>query len=203
MPGNYPERADVDHTLLLLQALAVHILEFKAAVELFDHAGSSRAAAAKEIMAALQNGSDPRDAIAAHERKVAWLRVAARDGAMTVYHFSESLKAFQYSLRRSTSLLAKVDQDKLHSAGKAFKAAFPKAKHFRHALAHSAEHKATRENFARHMSGGVYHESDLLERTFTVSRYREELSLDISDRTRSKLAEVFQTLCDCFSPALK
>lgn len=64
---------------------------------------------------------------------VLWRIIAARDGALNIYHFSCSLDAVRQQVPKST------DISKLRTAVKLFNSYFPHACNIRHAIAHAGE----------------------------------------------------------------
>jgi hypothetical protein len=78
--------------------------------------------------------------------------MAARDGAMTVYHFSGVIDAIKKSQKNTPTLRALVDGKRIRAAGRQFKVHFPQFEQIRHAIAHDAEFAATPELKRKHRS---------------------------------------------------
>jgi len=206
MPDDYPnEKADVDHTLLLFQALDGYLFEFSAAVDLFEHVEGIWQQHTRNVWAELTeplNKSEGWRRLTVSRKLVSWALIPSRDAAISIYHFKKTLDAFNHSIRKCPTLFQKIDPVSLRESGRIFSRSFPKAERLRHAVAHSAEHKVTRESFARHMEKGTYLENRLDGRTFTLSREREELSIEISHKTTAILENVMQSIRNSFAPLL-
>ena len=69
----------------------------------------------------------------------AYRMIAARDGALSVYHFKRCLDAIKKQLPRSRSLSAAVDSSKISAIVKRFAVPFPHADNVRHGIAHAGE----------------------------------------------------------------
>jgi hypothetical protein len=65
--------------------------------------------------------------------------VAAKEGALNIYHFGCSLDALRGQVGRCPSTRGTVDIVKLRQADKLFKRHFPNADTIRHAVAHAGE----------------------------------------------------------------
>jgi hypothetical protein len=84
-----------------------------------------------------------------------WLLVAARDGAMSIYHFGKCIDAIQSLFRLCPSFNDKVDHTKIRIAKKLFRSRFPFFVRLRHAIAHSAERAQSPLAFERHATKGA------------------------------------------------
>jgi hypothetical protein len=72
--------------------------------------------------------------------------VAARDGAMSIYHFGITIEAIRSQIGKCPTLFSKLDRAKLKALGKHLRAEFPYFEAVRHAAAHLAELTETAEN---------------------------------------------------------
>lgn len=108
-----------------------------------------------------------------------WQRIAARDCALTIFHFSKTMGAVDgYWPKSIPSLKGKIDFPLKKQAERELSAAFPFADGLRHTVAHQAEF-ATPTRIAEHMISGPYNGFDMyLEEGATVS-VSEDLSDDI------------------------
>jgi hypothetical protein len=65
-----------------------------------------------------------------------WMRLAARDGAISIYSFGKALAQVRSLIGRVKSWHPIIDAEKLKSAESAFKKSFPFAEKMRHSVAH-------------------------------------------------------------------
>lgn len=105
--------------------------------------------------------------------------IAARDGALSLYHFSCSLEALQSLLIRCPTT-RNSDLKALKTAAKVFRRAFPNAAALRHAVAHAGEVFANPARMKEHIqqqdfnspggfsSAGGYLSAQLFERRFSI-----------------------------------
>lgn len=139
---------------------------------------------------------------------LSWMHIAARDGAMTIYHFGKALAATETALNRCPSINSAVDTSQMRLAKNSFKGAFPDFEAMRHAVAHAAELSANPESHNKNSFSGTYKVdgfsaanvadmtmSDLIGRNYTATfegRIIEyELSLATGDRLESIKNRVF------------
>jgi hypothetical protein len=93
-----------------------------------------------------------------------WKVLAARDGAMTIYHFGKAMEGIRSSLNETPTTKAKVDHGVLREATKKFNKLFPLYEDIRHAIAHSAElTRTTRAHKKNAFSGSFRDKSVFLE----------------------------------------
>ena len=106
--------------------------------------------------------------------------IAAKDGALNVYHFGCSLRALRAQLPTCPTLARQTDAKKLREATKSFQRDFPHIASVRHAIAHAGElyetPRSMRENEQKNdevfdagtsSSGGLLLGA-LYERTYSV-----------------------------------
>jgi hypothetical protein len=68
-----------------------------------------------------------------------WQSMAARDGALTIYHFGRAIQGLQSSFRFCPTLRDLVDHEAIRQAKKDFDVAFPHNIQIRHAVSHVAD----------------------------------------------------------------
>jgi hypothetical protein len=68
-----------------------------------------------------------------------WSFVAARDGAMTIYHIGKTMELCRSALKRTPTISELADDEAIAAAGKSYRQAFPTFEKMRHAIAHSSE----------------------------------------------------------------
>jgi hypothetical protein len=185
------ERQQVDSILLLLGGLSSLIEQFRADLELFDYAEQN-------LFAWL--GRDERIGRENAPERRAWLFIASRDAAMTIWEFSEALKFIRRALEICTRLRTPAKDHALKAAIDRFGAAFPFAKDVRHATAHPVEQIATPEERKKNTlrGAGVLIQGGLVGRKFTHSKNGREVSFEISSATILTLETVKNAVFDVF-----
>jgi len=68
-----------------------------------------------------------------------WTFIAARDGAMSIYHFAKAMDGANTWAFRSKCFAAKIDKSGLSDAFKLLRTHFPKFEAVRNAVAHAAD----------------------------------------------------------------
>jgi hypothetical protein len=86
-----------------------------------------------------------------------WREIAGRDGGLSIYHFSSSLKAVTAWVNKDPNLLSQVDSKKLREAGRLFRRTFPASEHLRHAIAHSADRMSTEQEVKEQTHSATFH----------------------------------------------
>ncbi len=124
------ERAAAAHVQVSLHYLFFHARDFAAALALFDekHVQEARAAVTGKTNWGTQHKY-----------------IAARDGAMTLYHFGKTADDIGPNLKKSPTLWALVDHRQLKTARKLMRQLFPDFVEIRHSVGHSAELRNERE----------------------------------------------------------
>lgn len=197
------ERRITAHLVRSLAALDGRLDDFAAALSLFGDTGRRLRAM----------GGDPR-ASANHPEHEAfwddlaelgrWQVVAARDGAMTIFHIAKTMQGIRRSVARHPVLRNGVDHGKLRSANKMFRRAFPSFEGIRHGIAHSAEMDRSPEHHDANAFAGprpegwpragehdvVLRTGDLEGARFSLTWEGSVLSYEISGATMAALREI-------------
>lgn len=87
---------------------------------------------------------------AAYARGVPWMFIAARDGAMQLYHFGMTLRAFAGLLSSAPTLAAMTDTKAVEQAKRVFEDHFKDFYEIRQGVAHVADHSVTPARRERH-----------------------------------------------------
>jgi hypothetical protein len=128
--------------------------------------------------------------------------IAARDGALNIFHFGCSLEAIKKQLPMCPSIAQRTDAVKLRNAVKQFNSDFPHADNVRNAIAHAGEVFSTpqkiKENEQKSDHKGVGFSSGagghligaLYERTYTVSNHGFIFSVTLNADAIAKLANI-------------
>jgi hypothetical protein len=85
-----------------------------------------------------------------------WQQIAARDGALTIYHFGRAIEGLRESFRPCPALSDQVDHLKIKHAYKVFKSAFPDFIEIRAAVAHVADFSGTTQKKFFHSVKGLF-----------------------------------------------
>lgn len=117
----------------LLQNLTTYTKDFEAALSLLYQAHKW----SKEEMERTRATTLPDRSLSDSLRD--WMMLAARDGAMTVWHFGQSKNWINKNLYKCPTLVPKVPTVLLGEGHDLFKQAFPHWENLRHAVAHHAE----------------------------------------------------------------
>jgi hypothetical protein len=142
-------------------------------------------------------------------RFTAWQLLAARDGAMSLYHYSKILMGSHF--KNCPSLRAYVDHRSIRKSRQVFNSAFPHIGDIRHSIAHAAELRETREKIATHsFSGdatsigisddvqGLTISNSVFERRFTTTFEKKILQYEISGETLSSLRTITTLFISAF-----
>ncbi|MEQ1651901.1 MAG: hypothetical protein ABL897_05380 [Hyphomicrobium sp.] len=136
--------------------------------------------------------------------------IAAKDGAMNIYHFGCSLEAIRHQLSACRSL-QEIDRVAVRRACKLFRSTFPHAESVRHAIAHAGElndtpAKITIQNqknaFTGHgfsIGSGGQLIGALYERTYSIVFEGEVFSVVMDTDTLAKLNVISGLVYGAFS----
>ncbi|WP_143435244.1 hypothetical protein [Henriciella aquimarina] len=140
--------------------------------------------------------------------------VAARDGAMTIYHFAKALDNANGAAFRVPTIARLVDKNLLKDARKLLEDTFPLHVALRHAVAHAAELASNPEKEKDRALSGPYEglgikieheqatatiEEGLSNRTFFTTHQGQILSYDITKSSADALVEATRTFMSAFS----
>lgn len=187
------EQDAVWHIVGLLSNLELLIRQFRAAVSLFDRS-----------RAEWNTPSRPEDAYQ-------YQFMAARDGAITIYHFAHTIQGIRDSQRKTPVFRGLVDDEAIRIAAKKLASFFPRIEDVRHAVAHSAELIATPEKRDRNwglensivLGGQVIVVECLQDRTFITTMEGERVSYDLSVLTSERLVGIKREIFAAFQGAAK
>jgi hypothetical protein len=91
----------------------------------------------------------------------AWMMIAARDAAMSFFHFSKAMEGANGYAYQSKTIAAAVDSSKLGEARDLVRDHFPRVEAIRHAVAHTAEITKNRRRREEHAFSGSFVSPDL------------------------------------------
>lgn len=128
--------------------------------------------------------------------------IAARDGALNIYHFACALESIRTNLALSKTALAAVDRVELREISRRFRQKFPKIDYVRHAIAHAGElsnhpaklaKNAQKADHVGHgfssSKGGVFIEA-LKDQTFSVGLDGDIFSVNLDATSLHALIEI-------------
>ncbi len=148
----------------------------------------------------------------------AWQTIAARDGALSIYHFGQALAAIPPWLRNCPTVRGLVSHDAIRLARKSFVAALPSYDAIRHAVGHAADLNSTIEKRDTHSimppwrrswgnttyevigSKPVRWTEKLIERAYCVSFDGTVHHYEITDKTLDALIKVRERVYAAFEP---
>jgi hypothetical protein len=166
--------------------------EFGGAIALFDHAAEHCTEGVRDVY-------------------FRWVRIAARDGAMSLYHYSECLKAIRTSTGQ-TAWSNAIDMKALRDLAKEFRHRFPHIEVVRDGIGHSAELSASvsaiENNSVQTDDGWLFTAGsiDVAARRYTVTKKptknaaAEVFSYDISHEAFSFLEDNLRRVHAIFEP---
>ncbi len=197
---NLPDDQSVKVCILKnVLSLTIFLEQFRTAVALFD---------------LLERTDPPLDALKKTEY-FAYRMIAARDGALSVFHFKCCLEAIKKQLPRSKSLSALVDSVKIREILKRFSVLFPHTDNVRHAIAHAGEIFTSPERMKQHgmkvsrygpgfaVHEGGYLLSALHDRTYSVGNHGEIFSVTLDRASISNLRTVLSSVQEAFQVAIE
>lgn len=141
-----------------------------------------------------------------------WKLIAARDGAMTIFHFEKVLVNSGKGFRDCPSLRNQVNHEVLRQARVRFSEVFPLAARIRHSTAHRAEMTETKQKVDSNAYSGPINTrfisveraegltiDGLLGRKFTTTHEGEISDYEISESTLAELANIARLFYSGFS----
>jgi hypothetical protein len=158
--------------------------------------------------------SEPRQKfMSTWERCGPWTHIAARDGALQIYHFGKSMEKIKDTLHSCPVLNSYVNRQELRSSTKLFTSSFRRNEKIRHAIGHTAElvysEKTFEEQAVKNYSdsaiqaenSGIVMQGNLYGREYKTTLDGKVYSYEISDATHQKLLSVAQHFCNAFQDA--
>lgn len=144
----------LDHLQSLLSFLAQFERQFYTALLLFDASEGEVWAMASQV----ESGQRSWNSLdAATDTLSAWKQMAARDGALAIYHFGNTMEAIKRSLPNCAAVNRTVNHQLLSRARARFRKAFPRYEAIRHVVGHVADFAATPAERERHSHKGGAH----------------------------------------------
>lgn len=194
------QRGGALHISSLLREAAYLVSSFREALDLFDHALKRRnAISGVSVALGDQRRTDLR--MSRIVRMQRWQTIAARDGAMTIWHFFMNLKAIDKILHlQCPDLLAALPQVRLKLIANLRKTHFKDYADVRHAVGHKAELRGTREIQRKNaLDGWIMFSDQILDRTFYTCIGGRVVHYDVSEGTLCLLRQILNELYAAFS----
>jgi hypothetical protein len=205
------ERNDARALLSSVDALSRFVRNFKMDVKLFDIASTEQCR--------LMVGGPPDITL----RKTsgenldiysAWAHIAARDGAIQIYHLGAVMRSIKSALYSSPTLDKLIDKPKTRDATKLLERYFPNYELIRNAVAHSffevapnvrlrEKHTVDHIDIPEFISHGKNVAiADIINgRNFIVTFKKKVASYEISDASHAKLESVLNHFLEAFDQA--
>jgi len=159
--------------------LTESLQDFKAAIELFEHA------------------KDIQD----RELRRRWRLLSGRDGAVTIYNLGKAMEGIRASLKNCPSLNSLVDQSLLAESTQTLRTSFPRFEGIRHTVGHGAEFMRDEQSQGKHEFRGVMIANSLFEREFTATFEGKVSSYEISSQSAQNLQSAVTTMLSAFEQA--
>ncbi|MFN0043496.1 MAG: hypothetical protein ACKVSF_09840 [Alphaproteobacteria bacterium] len=147
-----------------------------------------------------------------------WQLMAARDGALTIYHFGRAIEGLRDSFRGCPALRDQVDHNTIRQGYSEFKSAFPHFIEIRAAVAHVADFSQTTEKKARHSIKGLFSAKrfsssdpagitwlpgNMNDHTFAVTLNGEPYTYDLIPESVDKLRKIKIQIFSAFTASTK
>jgi hypothetical protein len=194
------EMKDAAHLDMLLMNLGYYGLRFYEALNLFDYCQQQF----NDALAALVHaeGSNEIERLQREKgRHVGWRGIAARDAAMTVYHFGATLTAIVQGVRKCPTILSLCDIPTLNFSQPHFRKRFSRWDGVRQAIGHSADLLITPEILAKHASHGQTIHEVVEGRDLIITFKWKIIRFGISHDSLEALHRVLTSVYNAFRPA--
>jgi hypothetical protein len=207
------EKDDASVLLSAASALSHFVLNLGMAVKLFDMASVEQKQLIGQPKKLNEYTTEYKTKRAMYG---AWKRIAARDGAIQIYHLGTVINSIRKELGISPSLVALIDAGKLKIAKKLLDSYFPNYQLIRNAVAHSFYEVApNKKKFIQHTShdpveipGFVSSNAEniaitdsIKDRNYIITFKGKIASYEISDASHTKLELVLKHCSDAFDRA--
>ncbi|MBB5046440.1 hypothetical protein HNR60_001185 [Rhodopseudomonas rhenobacensis] len=181
---------------LIFNLIQIHRLvdDFAAAVALLDYTEQLEA----QVKIVSPGSGEPTELARNLKTLNIWDEMAARDAAMTVFHFGKTVEAIRAASREIPTIKQNIEHARLRLATKRFRKEFPDFEMMRHAVGHRAEATSSLRSVKAHSAGGVFIFGSLERRTYTMTMKGDHHSLAIDHRTRLTLAEIARVVFSAF-----
>jgi hypothetical protein len=128
----------------------------------------------------------------------AWSHIAARDAAMTVHHFDETLSEISRLGRQCESIWVRVNKAKVKEARRLYKETFPSHREVRDALAHRAGPILGPGGRERHAASNLFINNSIFSSGITFTRNGEVVSVPLNTGSAKQLSEVVSSIYSAF-----
>jgi len=206
LPSQEAEGAGLIETNLM--SLESYVRDLQSALYLFDFTAINQNAA-RQVM---QGNAHAANFL---EQSNGWQFLAARDGAMTIYHFATTLSGINETVAELSEFKTLMNREKMKSANKMLSEKFPNFGEVRHAVAHVADKVKNPRKFKTHsFSGsidsraikaenvsGLTISNMLVDRQFTNTWNGKLLTYELSQTTIDHLNCVRKEVWEAFRDA--
>lgn len=206
------------HISDLLGSLARYERRFQLALCLFELSLAENSVLANQV----ENGQLSFNALDLITNTLSgWQLMAAREGALAIYHFGQALFGVASSLGACPTLSRLVDHPAIRLSRKSFEATFPGYDAIRHAVAHVADFSATTEKRKIHSIRGPWKyqfgrisieikdeenlhrfTDNLYDRSYCVTFEGQVHKYDITAQTLEALSRARERIFSAFAAAI-
>lgn len=127
-----------------------------------------------------------------------WRGMAARDGAMSIFHLGATLDAIGSMTKSAPSFTGKVDAAALRSARKRLRESFPGYDNLRHGVGHLAEMTSSLKKVAAHAVDGHLIFGGLEGRDFTITQDRAHRTISLTQLSVRTLGKIIHDVYSAF-----
>lgn len=186
------EADNADHLEFLLSMLGGYARTLEDAVHLFDYF--------ERLFGEWREKGDGRETIFR-----GWPAVAARDAALSIYHFGIVLSGIRSRIGVCPTLFPLCNHNDLKSAWKMFRDSFPTAERMRHAIGHSSDMVVTPGKLLKNIPktgefANMLVLSSLVNKRLTFTFNGEGLSVEISNETAERIEAIKRVVWEAFGP---
>jgi hypothetical protein len=200
----------------LIRNLNYHVRAFAAALTLYEYATTE---SGNERTKELEKPTPPPGHAPYSEVLDSWRYVAARDGALTLYHFQRTFEGIKPALDRCPTVASLIDETSLVEGRRIFRRRFPHTVQIRKAVSHLADLASSVDGFDEHAFSGSYKGPvggisfknkqviivDLLQgNVFTTTFEKKILTYELSEESLEQLRLSGETIWNAFdAPTIK
>jgi hypothetical protein len=181
---------------------------FEMALELFD-LGERNANSLRPLKRLLRQtdpfGKQLKDVRKSIETAHGWMHIAARDGAMQIYHCGAVMTTIKKNLYLAPTLLKHIDNTVMRNAVNFFKGHFPDYILIRDAVGHSIyEIAPTEAAFNKHAvpNTSIFITGVVSGRNYIITKDHKQRSYELSRSSLDKLRRSVELFTSSFAPCL-
>jgi hypothetical protein len=192
------EHEAVHHLQQLLFTLDEHAQNFQAAVAMFELAQRTPFVLNQQLTHFVPEENQLN---LFRQMQMRWRFIAARDGAMTIFHFGKTMEAIRSNgLRPCHTIRSMIQYQPLRTANKLFNNSFPHFEKLRHSIAHAAELSGKLKSINQHSVKGFFMQNVLSGNIFSQTYEGKTFSYKLSQTSLQHLITVRDQVFSVFLP---